>query len=57
MEKITRLIPIVTVAKPTKINVKKATPTLLTPQPQPATLALKLSLGANGINHLKIEAY
>lgn len=54
--RISRLIPIVTVVKPTKVNVNKKTPTLLTTIRRPATLALKLSLGANDIRRLKVDA-
>ncbi|MCK5925168.1 MAG: type VI secretion lipoprotein TssJ, partial [Methylococcales bacterium] len=54
--RIARLIPIVTVNKRKVIDVKKHSPSMLTDVLRPASLALKLSLGENGIRRLNIEA-
>ncbi len=54
--RIARLIPIVTLNKRKVIDVKKHSPSMLTNVLRPASLALKLSLGANGITHLNIDA-
>ena len=53
---VARLIPIVTLNKRKVIDVKKQSPSMLTDVLRPASLALKLSLGANGITRLNIEA-